>query len=75
MANHPNRSGAFELSFWGLAPHKGMIASGIKFRARHTTLEAAKAEADRVLAKLPNRGAHPAVIYQDGKSQPVASVF
>ena len=67
MTNHPNRSGTFELSFWGLV--------SVKYRPRHKTIEAAKAEAERVLAKLPNRGAHPAVIYQDGKSQPVASVF
>jgi len=67
MTNHPNRNGAFELTFWGGVP--------VKYRRTHKTVDAAKAEAERVLAKIENRAAHPAVIYQDGKSQPVASVL
>jgi hypothetical protein len=45
----------FELSFWG----------GVKTRYRrwHTSYEAARDEAYRVLLSLPNRAAHPAIIY------------
>jgi hypothetical protein len=45
----------FELTFWG----------GVKARYRrwHPTLDAARAEARRVLGNLGNRAAHPAVIY------------
>jgi hypothetical protein len=37
-------------------------------------MDAAKTEAYRVLAKMANRAAHPAVIYMDGKGHPVSSV-
>ena len=55
----------YELTFW----------SGVKckFKRIHDTIEAAEAEAKRILAKLPNRGAHPAVIYDQKKV--VRSVF
>ncbi len=59
MTNHPNRSGAFELTFWG-------GSAGEKYRRNHKTLDAAKSEAYRVLAEMSNRGAHPAIIYGPG---------
>ena len=66
MTNHPNRNGPFELTFWG--------GVNVKYRRNHKNVEAAKTEAQRVLAKLPNRNAHPAVIYKDGENLPVAAV-
>ncbi len=66
MANHPNRSGKFELTFWG--------GTDIRYRRRHKTLDAAQAEAEKVLAKMDQRAAHPAVIYHDDERQPVATV-
>lgn len=55
----------YELTFW----------SGVKckYKRMHDTIESAEKEAKRILAKLPNRGAHPAVIYDDKKA--VRSVF
>lgn len=49
---------AFELTFWG----------GVEFRYRrhHPTYEAAKEEAWRILRKLDNVAAHPAIIYGPG---------
>jgi hypothetical protein len=44
----------FELSFWG-----GVSA---RYRRWHATYESATEEAYRVLAKIGNRGAHPAII-------------
>jgi len=58
MTNHQNRNGKFELTFWG-----GVIE---RYRRNHTTFEAAEAEAYRVLRELPNRDAHPAIIYGPG---------
>ncbi len=48
----------FELVFWG----------GTKLRYRHTHVnyEAAETEARRVLARMCNRAAHPAIIYGIG---------
>jgi len=50
----------YELTFWG----------GIKckYKRVHETLASAEAEAKRILEKLPNRAAHPAVIYDDNKA-------
>jgi hypothetical protein len=45
----------YELTFWG--------GVNVKHKRNHPTLEAATAEAKKVLAKLDNRAAHPAVIY------------
>ena len=59
MTNHPNRSGEFELTFWG-------GSAGEKYRRNHKTFDSAKAEAHRVLAEMSNRGAHPAIIYGPG---------
>ena len=54
-----------------------VFAGGPNFRYRrlHKTYEAAEAEAVRILAKMPNRAAHPAIIYgpgcgRDGRSIP-----
>ena len=60
------KTGPFELTFWG--------GVGATYRRTHLTLDSAKAEAGRVLADISNRAAHPAVIYEDGKSQPVATI-
>jgi hypothetical protein len=49
------KTAKYELTFWG-----GVKA---KYKRNHPTLEAATAEAKKVLAKLSNRAAHPAVIY------------
>lgn len=62
-----NASAAFELTFWGTV--------SVRHRRNHATLEAARAEATRVLNKMSNRRAHPAVIYSAGSEKPVASVF
>ena len=59
MTNHPNRAGQYELTFWGGLPNR--FVEG--YRRHHATLEAARAEAHRCLAELPNRSAHPAIIY------------
>jgi hypothetical protein len=58
MANHPNRKGAYELTFWG----------GVSIRHRRfwPTFEAAQERALAVLARLDNRAAHPAIIYGPG---------
>lgn len=66
MTNHPNRSGKFELTFFG--------GTDIRYRRRHKTIDAAREEALKVLGKMNNRGAHPAVIYHDDERQPVATV-
>jgi hypothetical protein len=55
MTNHPNRSGKFELTFWG--------GVDVRYRRNHKTVEQAKAEALKVLGKINNRNAHPAIIY------------
>lgn len=47
----------YELSFWGYVDRK--------YKINHDTIESAEAEARRVLATLPNRRAHPAVIYDE----------
>jgi len=60
------KTGPFELAFWG--------GVGLRYRRTHLTFKSAEAEALRVLAKLPNRNAHPAVIYQDGHDHPIATV-
>lgn len=66
MTNHAARSGKFELTFFG--------GTDVRYRRRHKTLEAAQAEAEKVLAKMEQRAAHPAVIYHDDARQPVATV-
>jgi hypothetical protein len=60
------KTGPFELTFWG--------GTTVDNRRTHLTLDSARIEAERVLAKISNRAAHPAVIYEDGKRQPVATV-
>lgn len=60
------KTGPFDLTFWG--------GTDEMYRRTHLTLDSARKEAERVLAEMSNRGAHPAVIYEDGKSQPVATV-
>lgn len=67
MTNHPNRNGPFELTFWG--------GVNVQYRRNHKTLDAAKAEALKVLNKIENRAAHTAVIYDDRTAKPVASVY
>lgn len=57
----------YELTFWG--------GVATRYKRLHTNMASAKQEALRVLAQLPNRGQHPAVIYRDGKRTPVATVF
>lgn len=56
----------FQLAFWG--------GTTIRYKRNHADLESAEAEARKVLNKMSNRGAHPAVIYEAGKGHPVASV-
>jgi len=58
MTNHPNRSGKFELTFWG--------GVNVRYRRWHKTEEAARETAYRVLEELDNRAAHPAIIYGPG---------
>lgn len=60
------KSGPYELTFWG--------GTRETYRRTHLTLASAEREAKRVLADMNDRNAHPAVIYEDGKSQPVATV-
>lgn len=60
------KTGPFELTFWG--------GTSTKYRRTHLTLKSATTEAERVLSEISNRNAHPAVIYEDGKSQPVHTV-
>lgn len=60
------KTGPFELTFWG--------GTRVDYRRTHLTLASAEREAKRVLSEMSNRSAHPAVIYEDGKSQPVATV-
>jgi hypothetical protein len=48
----------YELTFRG--------GVSLRYRRNHKTLEQAKAEAHRVLGKLSNRAAHPAIIYGPG---------
>jgi len=57
QVNHPNRRGKFELTFWGGPPR------GITYRRYHKTIEQAREVAHFVLAKMSNRAAHPAIIY------------
>lgn len=54
-----NNKRPFELSFWG-GPEN------IKYRDCHKTYDDARNEAFRVLAKMSNRNAHPAIIYGPG---------
>lgn len=65
MTNHPNRSGEFELTFWGGVP-KAEVDPDFKWRRMHKTLDQAKAEARRVHKEMSNANAHPAVIYGPG---------
>lgn len=55
MANHPNRRGKYELTFWG--------GVSKRYRRYHPTFESAKVTALRVLFSLDNRATHPAIIY------------
>jgi hypothetical protein len=48
----------FELTFWG--------GVSKRYTRNHETYDAAKDEAVRVLLKLDNRAAHPAIIYGPG---------
>jgi hypothetical protein len=60
MTNHPNRSKAarpYTLTFVG-----GALAKMPRHTREHATYEAASDEAGRVLSKLDNRAAHPAII-------------
>jgi hypothetical protein len=58
MPSHPNRSGTFELTFWG--------GTSVRYRRNHKTYEQARDEAHRVLADMDSRGAHPAIINGPG---------
>jgi hypothetical protein len=49
------KTAKYELTFWGSVT--------VKHKRNHPTLEAATTEAKKVLAKVSNRTAHPAVIY------------
>lgn len=51
-------SARFELVFAG--------GPNFRYSRLHDTYEAAEAEAARILAKMPNRAAHPAIIYGPG---------
>ena len=55
MANHPNRRGYYELTFWG--------GTSKRYRRFHHTFEAAQETALKMLATFDNRAAHPAIIY------------
>lgn len=60
MTNRPNRSKAarpYTLTFVG-----GALAKMPRHIREHATYEAGSDEAGRVLAKLENRAAHPAII-------------
>ncbi len=48
----------FELTFFG--------GTRLRYRRVHSTFEAAEAEAYRVLARMDNRAAHPAIIFGHG---------
>jgi hypothetical protein len=48
----------FELCFWGQVP--------VRYRRRHASFEEAVEAAERVLARLDNRAAHPAIVYGPG---------
>jgi len=64
MTNHPNRSKAarpFTLTFVG-----GAMVKLPRHTREHATYEAASDEAGRVLGKMDNRAAHPAIIYGPG---------
>ena len=58
--NHPNRAGAFELVFIGA---DALAKAFPSYRRRHKTREQAERLAGEILDKLPDRQAHPAVIY------------
>lgn len=60
------KTGPFELTFWG--------GTSIDYRRYHLTLGSARDEAQRVLKKLRDRAAHPAVIYEDGQTLPVWTI-
>lgn len=66
MTNHPNRNGPYELTFWG--------GVSVKYRRNHKSIEAARSEAARVLAKLPNRAAHHAIIYDERTDKQLESI-
>ena len=55
MASNKKQKAGFELTFWG-----GLNRRYKKF---HETQESAENEARRVLNRLENRGAKPAMIY------------
>ena len=57
----------YELTFWGTVtvPHKRY----------HETSLAARVEAERVLALLENRAAHPAIIYDCRTNEQLYSVM
>lgn len=61
MTNHPNRRGAFELTFAGAA-----LVRFPRYRRYHASFEAAAEVAREVLAGLENRAAHPAIIHGPG---------
>jgi hypothetical protein len=56
----PNMT-TFELVFWG-----GAINKLPRHKRNHDTIDSAEAEARRILAKIGNRPAHPAIIYGPG---------
>lgn len=60
------KTGPFELSFWG--------GTTIQYRRMHLSLKSATTEAERVLSEMHSRAAHPAIIYEHGKPQPVMTV-
>lgn len=60
----------FELVFWGGLPARFVP----KYRRHHETFDAAKREAYRCLAELPNRAAHPAIIYGPGLGKDGATI-
>jgi 4-hydroxy-3-methylbut-2-en-1-yl diphosphate synthase IspG/GcpE len=57
----------FELVFAG--------GVGASYRRSHATYEAAEAEALRLLARMKNRAAHPAIIYGPGCGRDGRSIF
>lgn len=69
MTNHPNRRGKFELTFWGGDGH------GVRYRRFHKTEADARAEAERVLNAMSNRGAYPAIVYDVSSGKQLFSVM
>lgn len=56
----------YELTFWGDVPARDRKFIRPAIKSKHPTYEAAREEAYRVLCKLSERNAHPAIIYGPG---------